>query len=45
MALMGATRDNAAVLEVNISDAYQVERMVEKSVAQFGRLDLSLIHI
>ena len=40
MALMGATRDNAAVLDVNISDAYQVERMVEKSVAQFGRLDI-----
>ena len=40
MALMGSTRDNAAVLDVNISDAYQVERMVEKSVAQFGRLDI-----
>ena len=37
---MGATRDNAAVLDVNISDAYQVERMVEKAVAQFGRLDI-----
>ena len=40
MALMGATRDNAAVLDVNISDSYQVERMVEKAVAQFGRLDI-----
>ena len=40
MALMGATRDNAAVLDVNISDAFQVERMVEEVVAQFGRLDI-----
>ena len=40
MALMRATRDNAAVLDVNISDAYQVERMVEKAVAQFGHLDI-----
>ena len=37
LTLMGATPDNASMVDVNISDAFQVERMVEAAVTQFGR--------
>ena len=40
LSLMGATPDNASVVDVNISDAFQVERMVEDAVSRFGRLDI-----
>ena len=40
LSLMGATPDNAAMVDVNISDAFQVERMVDEAVTQFGRLDI-----
>ena len=40
LSLMGATPDNASVIDVNISDAFQVERMVEEAVSRFGRLDI-----
>ena len=40
LSLMGATPDNGAMVDVNISDAFQVERMVQDTVTQFGRLDV-----
>ena len=40
LSLMKATPDTAAVVDVNISDAFQVERMVTEAVTRFGRLDI-----
>ncbi|SVE26614.1 uncharacterized protein METZ01_LOCUS479468, partial [marine metagenome] len=40
LTLMGATPENAAMVDVNISDSFQVERMVDAAVTQFGRLDI-----
>jgi NAD(P)-dependent dehydrogenase (short-subunit alcohol dehydrogenase family) len=40
LTLMNATPDNAMMVDVSISDAFQVERMVESVVTQFGRLDV-----
>jgi len=40
LTLMGATSQNALKVDVNISDADQVEQMVELAVTQFGRLDI-----
>ncbi len=38
LTLMNATPDNGMMVDVSISDAFQVERMVESVVTQFGRL-------
>ena len=38
--LMGATPDTADMVDVNISDSFQVERMVNETVMRFGRLDI-----
>ena len=40
LTLMNATPDNGMMVDVSISDAFQVERMVESVVTQFGRLDI-----
>ena len=40
LTLMGATPDTADMVDVNISDAFQVERMVNETVMRFGRLDI-----
>ncbi len=40
LSLMEATPETAATVDVNISDAFQVERMVNEAVTRFGRLDI-----
>ena len=40
LSLMGATPDTADMVDVNISEAFQVERMVNETVMRFGRLDI-----
>ncbi|MQG63386.1 MAG: SDR family oxidoreductase [SAR202 cluster bacterium] len=40
LSLMGASPDTASMVDVNISDSFQVERMVDAAVTQFGRLDI-----
>ena len=40
LSLLGAAPDTAATVDVNISDAFQVERMVHETVTRFGRLDI-----
>ena len=40
LTLMEVPPDNAATVDVNISDAFQVERMVNEAVTRFGRLDI-----
>ena len=40
LTLMNATPDNGIMVDVSISNAFQVERMVESVVTQFGRLDI-----
>ena len=40
LTLMGATPDTADMVDVDISDAFRVERMVNETVMRFGRLDI-----
>ena len=40
LAQMGANSDTAMAIDVNISNASQVERMVEQVVAQYGKVDI-----
>ena len=40
LTLMDSTPDNAMMVDVSISDALQVERMVESVVSQFGKVDI-----
>ena len=40
LAQMGANSDTAMAIDVNISNASQVERMVEQGVAQYGKVDI-----
>ena len=40
LSLLGGAPDTAATVDVNISDAFQVERMVHETVTRFGRLDI-----
>ena len=40
LTLMDATPDNAMMVDVSVSDAFQVERMVEQAVTQFGKVDI-----
>ena len=40
LTLMNATPDTADMVDVDISDAFRVERMVQETVSRFGRLDV-----
>ena len=40
LSLLDAAPGTAATVDVNISDAFQVERMVNETVTRFGRLDV-----
>jgi len=40
LSLLDAAPDTATTIDVNISDASQVERMVHETVTRFGRLDV-----
>ena len=40
LTLMDATSDNAMMVDVSVSDTFQVERLVEQTVTQFGKVDI-----
>ena len=40
LSLMDATPDTADMVDVDISDSFRVERMVNETVTRFGRLDI-----
>ena len=40
LSLMDATPDTADMVDVDISDSFRVERMVQETVSRFGRLDV-----